>query len=134
MKQTQSKGFTLIELLVVIAIGAILMAVIIGSLSDSRTRARDSKKISELKNVELALALYFDKNKAYPNEGSWNADLITEKLLASDFNKDAPTQFFYDLQDDGRYCLGISLEMVPSVTQPCVVSGANYTVEPRLGF
>ncbi len=128
-----SKGFTLIELLVVIAIGLILMSVIIGSLSDSRARARDSKKISELKNVELALALYFDKNKAYPNEGSWNTDLVTEKLLASDFNKDAQTQFFYNLQGDGRYCLGISLELAPA-TRPCDVVGANYTAQPRLGF
>jgi len=60
------KGFTLIELLVVIAIIGILSSVVLASLNTAREKARDAKRISDIKNTQLALELYFDTNKEYP--------------------------------------------------------------------
>lgn len=61
------RGFTLIELLIVIAIIAILTGIITSSLVPAKSRARDAKRISDLGQLQLALGLYFDRCKEYPN-------------------------------------------------------------------
>lgn len=63
----RNKGFTLIELLVVIAIIGILASVVLASLNSARQKARDSKRIGDLKQIQLALELYADSaNALYP--------------------------------------------------------------------
>jgi prepilin-type N-terminal cleavage/methylation domain-containing protein len=59
-------GFTLIEMLVVIAIIAILSGIIITNLSGAKGKARDSKRVSDLGNIQMALELYFDRCNSYP--------------------------------------------------------------------
>lgn len=61
-----SKGFTLIELLVVIAIIGILSSVVIANLNTARTKARDTRRIEDVKQIQIALELYYDANSAYP--------------------------------------------------------------------
>ena len=63
----RSKGFTLIELRVVIAIIGILASIITGSLASARARGRDAKRVADIKNIELALKLYYADNLKYPN-------------------------------------------------------------------
>lgn len=65
----KSKGFTLIELLVVIAIIGILATVVLSSLSQARKRARDTKRLSEIKQMQNALELYYLDNGFYPSIG-----------------------------------------------------------------
>ena len=66
-KKPGGEGFTLIELLVVIAIIGILSAVVLASLNSARQKARDAKRVADLKQLQLALELYFDDNSsAYP--------------------------------------------------------------------
>jgi len=60
------KGFTLIELLVVIAIIGILSSVVLASLNTARSKSRDAKRISDVKQIQLALELYYDQNGSYP--------------------------------------------------------------------
>ena len=62
------KGFTLIELLVVIAIIGLLSTLAVVALSSARTKARDSKRLSDLKQVQTALELYYTDQNAYPVE------------------------------------------------------------------
>lgn len=64
--QKKNKGFTLIELLVVIAIIGILSSVVLASLNTARQKSRDAKRIADVKQLQLALELYFDANRAYP--------------------------------------------------------------------
>lgn len=61
-----SKGFTLIELLVVIAIIGILSSVVLASLNSARQKGRDARRISDLKQLQLALELYYDSTGGYP--------------------------------------------------------------------
>ena len=62
------RGFTLIELLVVIAIIGLLSTIIAAPIQSARKKARDAKKIAELKSTQLALEQYTESNSAeYPN-------------------------------------------------------------------
>jgi type II secretion system protein G len=60
------RGFTLIELLVVIAIIGILASIIIANLGTARQQARDARRVSDIKNIQLALAQYYNDNLKYP--------------------------------------------------------------------
>jgi len=72
----KSKGFTLIELLVVIAIIGILATIVLVSLNSARQKARDVRRIGDLRQVALALEMYYDDHAAYPavtgcTSGNW---------------------------------------------------------------
>lgn len=56
------RGFTIIELLVVVAIIGILTGVVLVAISDSRQRARDARRKTELKSIENAIELYASYN------------------------------------------------------------------------
>ena len=61
------RGFTLIELLVVIAIIGLLSTIIAAPIQSARKKARDAKKIAELKSTQLAFEQYAESNSAqYP--------------------------------------------------------------------
>ncbi len=65
--QLRARGFTLIELLVVIAIIGLLSTIIAAPIQNARKKARDAKKIAELKSLQLAIEQYGESNDAnYP--------------------------------------------------------------------
>lgn len=70
MKQKNNKGFTIIELLVVIAIIGLLATLAILSLRSAQSRARDTKRVSDAKNLQTAVELYYSINGTYPNPGT----------------------------------------------------------------
>lgn len=69
-KVRSERGFTLIELLVVIAIIGMLSSVILASLSSARERARDARRASDLRQVGIALEMYYDDHQQYPEDVS----------------------------------------------------------------
>jgi prepilin-type N-terminal cleavage/methylation domain-containing protein len=60
------QGFTLIELLVVIAIIGVLASIIMVSLTSARAKGRDSRRIADIKNIQLGLEEYYNDNLRYP--------------------------------------------------------------------
>lgn len=68
--RSKGSGFTLIELLVVIAIIALLTTIAVVSLNNARQKSRDSKRISDVKQVQTALELYFADQNGYPVEAA----------------------------------------------------------------
>ncbi|MES2216741.1 MAG: type II secretion system protein [Patescibacteria group bacterium] len=62
------RAFTLVELMVTVAIIALLTGIIVTNLTGSRSKARDAKRISDIGQIQLALELYFDRCKQYPQQ------------------------------------------------------------------
>lgn len=60
------KGFTLIELLVVIAIIALLSTLAVVALGSARVKARDAKRLADIKQIQTALELYYTDKSGYP--------------------------------------------------------------------
>ena len=66
MKHILPKGFTLVELLVVIAIVGILVVMGMVNLQGLKASARDAVRNSDLAQLRLGLALYYDTSGSYP--------------------------------------------------------------------
>jgi prepilin-type N-terminal cleavage/methylation domain-containing protein len=62
----KQKGFTLIELLVVIAIIGLLATLAVVSLNSARSKARDARRVSDIKQIQTALELSYNDNNVYP--------------------------------------------------------------------
>ncbi|MES2622994.1 MAG: prepilin-type N-terminal cleavage/methylation domain-containing protein [Patescibacteria group bacterium] len=113
------KGFTLIELLVVIAIIGLLSSIVLASLSSARSNGRDSKRVSEIRQIQYALELYYNSNLQYPT-CLYTASGCTTTLQGSAFMKNVPKDplsglgYSYAGNGSGANCssyhLGTSLE------------------------
>lgn len=105
------KGFTLIELLVVISIIGILSSVVIASLNTARQKARDSNRITDVKQLQLALELYYDSNSsAYPVALSSLAPTYIQTLPVDPSTGDQYKYSWNPLSSPGSYHLGAILE------------------------
>lgn len=62
-------AFTIIELLVVISVIGLLASVIMVALNSARAKARDTKRIADLKQISTALEFFYDNNGRYPRTG-----------------------------------------------------------------
>jgi prepilin-type N-terminal cleavage/methylation domain-containing protein len=75
MKKNQ-KGFTLIELLVVIAIIGLLSTLAVVALNNARQKARDARRLSDVKQLQTALELYYTNASQYPATAGLTAALV----------------------------------------------------------
>ncbi len=64
------RGFTLIELLVVISIIALLASIVLVALSNSRAKARDARRIADIKQLSSAMELFYGDFYSYPTTTS----------------------------------------------------------------
>src|SRR6056297_3352163 len=76
-KLENRKGFTLIELLVVIAIIGLLATMSVVALSSAREKARDSRRLSDVKQIQTALEMYYSTAGQYPGSISPGGSIAT---------------------------------------------------------
>ncbi|MDP3996670.1 MAG: type II secretion system protein [bacterium] len=116
-RQKISGGFTLIELLVVIAIIGLLSSVVLSSLNSAREKARDARRLSDLRQINTAIQFYYDKFGFYPKCGTvtiTGTDCFSNELKNNNFMVQVPTdpsypQKQYQYYDSGgtRYALRV---------------------------
>lgn len=96
MIKSDSKGFTLIELLVVVAILGLLATIVAVSLTGARGRARDGRRSSDIRQIELALELYYSANRQYPDDlGVLVGDYLNMATVPADPSTGKPYCYAY---------------------------------------
>lgn len=85
------RGFTLIELLVVISIIGLLSSIVLTSVNSARAKARDARRLTDMRTMQTALEFYYNQNNQYPGSdnggcGTWdtpgNGTFITPLVSA----------------------------------------------------
>lgn len=61
-------AFTLVELLIVISIISIILTMAVLSFNNTREDSRNNQRISDIKQIQLALERYYSDNSTYPSE------------------------------------------------------------------
>lgn len=76
---TRGAGFTLVELLVVIGIIAVLIAILLPSLSKAREAARTAACLSNQRQLAVSFLMYANENRGFlPPYGYMTNDVFTE--------------------------------------------------------
>jgi prepilin-type N-terminal cleavage/methylation domain-containing protein len=68
------KGFTLVEILIVVAIIAILAGAVLVGLAPTRRAGSDARRLSDLRQTQATLELYFNACGGYPQLLGTEAD------------------------------------------------------------
>lgn len=79
-KVNKNKAFTLLEILIVIAIIGLLMSIILASLSSARKKSRDVKRISDLRQIQNVLEIFYDTENQYPRVSLLTGGLPSTRL------------------------------------------------------
>ena len=127
-----ARGFTLIELLVVIAIIGLLSSVVLASLNGARVKGRDARRLADLKQLQVAMELYYD-SQALPQYPQSLAALGTTYIPAQPIDPATDVPYFYaaPAAPAQTYCLGANMENTPpSGSSGCTVTGADFKVSP----
>lgn len=72
-RRTSRSAFTLLELVLAISILSMLGAVVTPGVRNHLARARDARRLSDMKAVQEAIDRYYEDNHAYPPIGSAGA-------------------------------------------------------------
>lgn len=64
--KTKKSGFTLVEIIVVIGIMALLSSIIFTSFDGAKAKSRDQQRVADISTIQLALEIYFNREKQYP--------------------------------------------------------------------
>ena len=94
------RGFTLIELLVVIAIIGLLASLSMIALNSAREKSRNSRRVSDMKQVQTALEMRFNDVHSYPDDITFGDDQINyiqdNETYNFDENRDGVTDYSID--------------------------------------
>lgn len=113
-------GFTILELLVVIAIIGLLASIVLVNVRNARARARDTRRKSEIHQIEHALKAYYQAYGTYPADNEWGGD-------CSGSGDEACNGYIGDKDTDGVVDIDDALaEFAPKTPADPSFDGTNY--------
>lgn len=138
------KGFTVIELMVVISIISSLSSIVLAGLNTAKAKGRDSFRISQIKEVQKALAIYYSNHSNYPSNlysfplpsteqipESWSymiQELSNEKLISARFSmNDSQIKLYPILIKTALASLGFTYYGC-SIQDPLYRTGDDYSL------
>lgn len=144
--KNNKRGFTLIELLVVIAIIGLLSTLAVVALNNAREKSRDARRLSDVKQIQTALELFYNECNSYPIISAAGSLATTMANIGED--SECPTGITLGTflnaiptpptpADGGDTCQAANTyeyESTDSDGDPCTSgSCASYTIEYCLG-
>jgi prepilin-type N-terminal cleavage/methylation domain-containing protein len=130
----KQKGFTLIELLVVISVIAILAAIAIFGIGNVFRNARNTERISDLKQYQSALEVFANANDGlYPERTADDGQILSTAVCETDLGLDnCPEDPLFDGSSGSRYRIETDGEVGGGCTPtPCELT-ANYVMWTQL--
>ena len=125
------QGFTLIELLVVIAIIGLLSTLSIVALNQARARARDARRLADVKQIQTALEMYYNDMGGYPDDEDVVAGGSITGTASTTYMDIVPKP---PLPADGSACAAVSSAYVYAVNSSLNgVTNGSYTLTYCLG-
>ncbi len=126
---SRPRAFTLIELLIVIAIIGLLSTIAVAAINGARGKSRDTKRVTDLKQIQKALELSYEPGSGYPVVAS----SITIGTSETDVLCALGTDTGFKADQTGANCDDnkIFMGLVPSNPDP---GGAAYTYRSTDGF
>lgn len=118
------RAFTLIELLVVVAIIALLIAILLPSLSKARMQAKRTKTLAHLRGIGVAMAAYENENREFHPAllDQEEKAFLGLSLLARQHN--FPKEFFINPNTDDSPPAALSMDGRPALAS---LDGAEIT-------
>ena len=118
-------------MIIVVTIIGILAGVLINVININliQARARNSRRMGDIKRIQTALELYFSNNRSYPSSNVW---ANPQNILTPDYMASVPVDpkqgevatsvncftspagqygYYYRSRSEGKYILGATLEM-----------------------
>jgi len=133
------KGFTLIEILIVVVIIGILAGVVLSIIKPDvlYSRARDSRRETDLKTIQTGLENYYAENRNYPSGVTWasaglgsalHTALTTPDSYLNNYPVDPKGVNDYQYWSNGsKYCLAATAENLVSDTSKLCSALKNAT-------
>lgn len=130
------RGFTLLEIVFAVAIVAILASVVLANISEAKKKSRDTQRISDLQQIQVALKMYRQVNSSdFPshsddaiNGGSGVEDDISSYLTNTIKDPLSGTTGYEYYYDDSYSCNGSNHAILIATTMEGTNSG-NYNAQ-----
>ena len=137
------KGFTLIELLLVIIILGFLTSLIAGNFFTSLKKGRDARRKGDLEQIQRALEMYYEDNRAYPTQAAGAGFVFGGDFSSSGktYMKKVPNDpvagknYKYETDSNGSYyklyaCLENDQQVLPYLSTPTSFSCNKQCLRP----